>query len=225
LESKWAQDTLISTKKDELLTEVIKLKGKIAWAKVYEPDTAFGQENYKIQFYPESEVDWKKFHDSGIQKKTNEDDGEKSGVSGKYFQLVRQSFKMIKGAIVNFTGPVIEDKDGKTIVDYVNSEGRRVYSYDNKDKANITRRGSPILLGNGTTVEITVAVYDTFKGKGHRLEAIRVLDLVEYTRDMTPPELSPLVTNSEVQVQTLSEKLDDEIPFGKKDKKDKNVPW
>lgn len=205
------------------MTEIIKLKGTIAWAKVYEPDTAFGAENYKIAFYPEGDVDWKKFKDSGIQKSVQEDDGEKSGVTGKYFQLARPSFKMIKGAIVNFTGPVIEDKDGKTIVDYVNLEGRRVYSYDNKDKANITRRGSPILIGNGSKAEVTVCVYDTFKGKGHRLEAIRVLDLVEYKRDMTPPELSPLVQQgSEVQIDLAK----DEIPFGdKENKKDKKVPW
>jgi hypothetical protein len=217
LESKWAYAIAIYIK-GKILTEIVKLKGTIAWAKVYEPDTAFGAENYKIAFYPDSEVDWKKFNDSGIQKKVTEDDGEKSGVSGKYFQLVRPSFKMIKGAIVNFTGPVIEDKDGKVIVDYVNQEGRRVYSYDNKDKAGITRRGSPILLGNGSKVEITVAVYDTFKGKGHRLETIRVLDLIEYTRSNTPPELSPLVTQgSEVEVESQVETKDD--------KNDKELPW
>lgn len=199
------------------MTDIIKLRGTISWAKVYEPDTAFGQENYKIDFYPESDLDWKKFKDSGIQKTVKENE------QGKFFQLVRPSFKLIKGAIVNFTGPVIEDKDGKVIVDYVNKDGNRVYSYDNKDKANITRRGSPILLGNGSKVEVTVAVYDTFKGKGHRFEVIRVLDLVEYKRDNTPPELSPLVSNPELQSK---KELDDEIPFETKAKaNDKNVPW
>lgn len=38
------------------------------------------------------------------------------------------------------------------------------------------------LVGNGSTVEVDVVVYDTIKGKGHRLEAVKVLNLVEYVR-------------------------------------------
>lgn len=38
-----------------------------------------------------------------------------------------------------------------------------------------------VLIGNGSTVEIKLAVYDTIKGKGTLLESIRVVDLVEYT--------------------------------------------
>ena len=38
------------------------------------------------------------------------------------------------------------------------------------------------LVGNGSTVEVDVVVYDTMKGKGHRLEAVKVLDLVEYVK-------------------------------------------
>lgn len=38
-------------------------------------------------------------------------------------------------------------------------------------------------IGHGSTIEVNVAVYDTREGKGHRLEAVRVLELVEYNRD------------------------------------------
>ena len=36
------------------------------------------------------------------------------------------------------------------------------------------------LIGNGSKVTCKVQVYDTAKGPGHRLEAVRVEDLVEY---------------------------------------------
>lgn len=37
------------------------------------------------------------------------------------------------------------------------------------------------LIGNGSKVTVKVAVYDTGAGKGHRVEAIRVDDLVVFT--------------------------------------------
>lgn len=183
------------------MTEQIRMKGTISWAKVYEPDTAFGAEKFKIDFYPETEADWKVFKDSGIQKKVKENE------QGKFFQLDRPAFKLIQGKIVNFTGPIIEDKDGKVIVDYVNSEGKRIYSYEGKEKP--TRRGSPILIGNGSKVEVTVSVYDTFKGKGQRLDKVKVLDLIEFKREAQPaPELSPLVTNKELKQEEDNSDLD-----------------
>lgn len=39
-----------------------------------------------------------------------------------------------------------------------------------------------ILVGNGSTVTVKVDVYDTQKGKGTRLEAVRVDKLVEYVK-------------------------------------------
>jgi hypothetical protein len=200
------------------MTEVLRMTGKAYWCKVYEPDTAFGASNYKLDFVPDEES-MAKFKASGIQKAVKEDE------KGKYFQLVRPDFKLIKGAVINFTGPVIEDKEGKVIVDYINKDtGRRVYSYDAKDKNSIVRRGTPILIGNGSTVEVKVAVYDTFKGKGHRLETVRVLDLIEYKRDgeYKLPEMSDLVAQVNAEADKAEGKnkgtwqkneLDDEIPF------------
>lgn len=37
------------------------------------------------------------------------------------------------------------------------------------------------LIGNGSKATVKVAVYDTGAGKGHRVEAIRVDELVEYS--------------------------------------------
>lgn len=42
-----------------------------------------------------------------------------------------------------------------------------------------------VLIGNGSKVEVFFTVYETSKGKGTRLEGVRVLDLVEYEREDT----------------------------------------
>lgn len=169
------------------MTDRVKLRGKVKWAhKLYEPDVAFGASKFKVSFYPENDEEFKKLKASGIQKKINED------ADGKFIELVRDSFKTIKGEIVNFPGPTIVDAEGGVIVDYVNTEtGRRAWSYSNAEKDKIHRRGKPLEIGNGSTVEVTVSVYDTSKGKGHRLEEVKVLDLIEYIR---PAELPPLST-------------------------------
>lgn len=172
-----------------MATDVVRMTGNVYWAKVYEPDTAYGSTKYVINFYPENDAEWKKFKDSGIQKEVKEDE------NGKFVRLQRDAFKMIKGAIVNFTGPVVLDAGGDVIVDYVSkASGKRIYSYDNNRKDDVQRRGKPILIGNGSKVEVSVAVYDTFKGKGSRLETVKVLDLIEYKSEGAPaPKLSKLV--------------------------------
>lgn len=175
-----------------MTTQTLKMRGKVYWAKVYAPDVAFGSSNYKIDFYPNDDEEMQKFKDAGIQKTVKENE------NGKYFQLVRPDFKLLKGEIITFTSPVIEDKDGKTVVDHVNTDtGNRVYSFNAKEKDKVIRRGNPILLGNGSEVEVRVAVYDTAKGKGHRLEAIKILDLIEYQTDQKAPEMSKMFDQSE----------------------------
>ena len=47
----------------------------------------------------------------------------------------------------------------------------------------------PGLIGNGSIVNCKVSVYDTTKGKGHRLEAVAVEDLVEYNEGGSEEEL------------------------------------
>lgn len=197
-----------------MATEIIKLTGNAYWAKIYTPDVYMGNTSYKLNFYPENEAELKKFTDSGIQKTIKEDE------NGKFFELIRPAYKMIKGTVVNFTGPVVLDKENKVIVDFVSKvTGKRVYSYDAKDQDNVERRGSPILIGNGSKVEVEVAVYDTVKGKGHRLEQIKVLDLVEYSSSNRPlPELSNLIKEEQLKVR-------EEIEQAVDDGKPKKTPW
>lgn len=72
---------------------------------------------------------------------------------GTYVTFRRPPNKLIKGELVNFGPPKVMDKDNNP-----------------SDK----------LVGNGSEVTIKIGVYDTIKGKGHRLEAVRVENLVEF---------------------------------------------
>lgn len=83
---------------------------------------------------------------------------------GKFIKLRRPVSKVIKGELVKFGPPAVFDKDKKEITD---------------------------LIGNGSRVTVKVAVFDTVKGKGHRMEAVRVDELVKYAGNSDPgfPEI------------------------------------
>lgn len=74
---------------------------------------------------------------------------------GTFVTFKRPVSKLIKNEVVNFGPPKVFNPD--------NSE------FDG-------------LIGNGSEVMVKVAVYDTMKGRGHRLESVRVEKLVEYHR-------------------------------------------
>lgn len=71
----------------------------------------------------------------------------------EFITLRRPNRKLIKGELVEFGPPKVLNPD-ETVF-----EG---------------------LIGNGSEVTVRVAVYDTQKGKGHRLEAVRVDTLIPY---------------------------------------------
>ena len=74
-----------------------------------------------------------------------------------FFKLRRHPEALIKGELTKFGPPKVVDKDNEPF-----------------DK----------LIGNGSEVTVKIAVYDTaHKGKGHRLESVRVEDLVVYEKD------------------------------------------
>lgn len=88
----------------------------------------------------------------------------KSGIQGKikededgeFVSFRRPASKIIKGDLVNLGPPKVLSKD-KSEFDEI--------------------------IGNGSIVECDVSVYDTIKGKGHTLNAVRVIDHKEYHRD------------------------------------------
>lgn len=93
---------------------------------------------------------------------------------------------MMGGKPVFFTPPIVYDKDGKVLVNYTEGdEVVRSYNDPNR-KDKIVRNGDVILVGNDSDIEVTVAVFDTMKGKGQRLESIKLVDLIEYRKEEVP---------------------------------------
>lgn len=82
---------------------------------------------------------------------------------GEFITFRRPEAKLIKNELVKFDPPPVTDSSGQLL-----------------DK----------LVGNGSDVTIKVVVYDTIKGKGHRLEAVKVNKLVEYQKQEAAPVAS-----------------------------------
>lgn len=197
----------------------ISVKGIARWAKVYTPDAFMGAENYKIDFAPIDALEQKKLDDSGIQltAKKNDEDGL------DYIRLRRPVKKVFSDEVTFFAPPEIS---GKVTVQYQDENGDRLRQYKKGDKIN--RVGDPVEIGNGSTVIANICVYDTVKGKGHRLEGLTVLDLVEYKRDEQKEENSKELAERQVEERfgktkieakvkeekkTISEDLNDKLPW------------
>lgn len=148
--------------------------GKSAWAMLYKPDEYLGREFYKITLYPTDEVleDMEKVGIFDGRKKVHDkEDG--SGLTGKHIQFSCDTEKETSsGKTWYFHPPKILDKDENIIVDY---------KWTDKDKTDWEREGDPVLIGNGSDVEILLEVYDAGRfGKGTRLLAVKIVDLIEY---------------------------------------------
>lgn len=181
-------------------TKYVTFKGKIQWAKVYAPDEFRGAVRWGLDLIMDDDSEWKKFKDLGIQKKVKENE------NGKYFNVTRSTTKLMKGKLVHFTPPIIYDKDGQAIVSYVGEDGKIVRSYDDADKV-IRRVGDPVMIGNGSEVEVTLSVYPTAMGPGNRLESIKIIDLIHYEKP-------------EIQEEDREQKSEEKIQT-----KDNIPPW
>ena len=98
--------------------------------------------------------------------KTFEESGmtmtKKTDEDGSFVTFRRPEAKVIKDELVKFEPPTVLDAEGNKL-----------------DQ----------LVGNGSDVTVKVIVYDTMKGKGHRLEAVKVNKLVPYVKqDTASPE-------------------------------------
>lgn len=135
-----------------------KFKGLIAWARIYDgqEDDYNGNKHFKISFYPTKEVA-DEIQAAGVQTNLKDDDGEKSGVAGKYFVFKRELEKEFNSVVQKMERVKVYSKDGKLLEERTS-------------------------IGNGSTVEVTLEIYQTKRfGKGTRLHSIRILDLIEYT--------------------------------------------
>ncbi len=136
-------------------TKYLKFKGKGAWFKLFEPDDYKGEKKWKFNLYP-SDATLAEMKAAGLQNKVKEDDGEKSGVTGKFVGLKRETEKKFNGVINRFEPPIVYDMKGDEITD-------------------------PIIIGNGSEVEVLLEVYHTDRfGAGSRIQEVKIIDLIEY---------------------------------------------
>lgn len=105
---------------------------------------------WTLDIYPDA-PSWDLFHQTGLELK------ERTDAEGNLFLKVRRPVeKLVKGEVVQFAAPEVlrKTEDGVEPL--------------------------PHLVGNGSKGVVKVVVYDTPKGRGHRLESVLVEELVEY---------------------------------------------
>lgn len=194
-----------------MATRYQNLKVKLKWAKVYEPDAFMGAENWKVSAYPVDEKEWDKFKATGLEL------GIKTDADGEYITLRRPTKKLIKDELVVFAPPEIT---GVVNVTYENELGERVRQYNKGDKVKLVTNGEQEIIPNGSLAIVNFSYYDTIKGKGHRLESLRILELAEYieaqkTEDQAKEET--VVKKDEPKVKdvktSVKEELNDDIPW------------
>lgn len=140
-------------------TQTYYFTGKCKWAHLAQPDEFRGQRKYKINIYLDKKG-LRELNESGARLEVQED------AEGKYVRFSRPESKTIKEETVVLGAPwVCHGPEGEE-VDFE----------------------KPETIGNGSIVNCKVSVYDTQMGKGHTLEAVKVLELVEYTGEKEPTE-------------------------------------
>lgn len=138
-----------------------KLKGKAFWARVYEGnhDEYGGKEFYKITVALDDES-WVKFNKtgSGLKPKAVSSDDDTLGITFRRDVKGKSGIKNGKKWEIPGGPPQVVDADGDEMTD---------------------------LIGNESLVEVAVDFYKVKNGpmkgkKGHRLEGVKVLELVHY---------------------------------------------
>lgn len=158
----------------------IKVTGKCAWAKVQPGnfDEYKGVKSWRLNFYPNKEA-FQILKEAKIQTKLKEDDGEKSGVTGSFYNFRRPLLGLVGG---------VERK---------------------RKPAVITHNGEPFSgeIGNGSLIELTLDVYNTSMGVGTRIKEVNVLELIEYSGSSFKDEFEPEVVESdEIPFKSTPEK-------------------
>lgn len=164
-------------------TEYPKFRGFVKWVKVYTPDEFRGAVRWTLNFFPVDEEEQKRLKETiNPNKKFKKDKDDPDLGTGEFVALHRPTTKLMKGDTVKFTPPFIRDESGDLIVYYTRSDtGKWVKSYTGTPK--IESHGEKTAIGNGSEVEITLAVWQTDMGPGNRLEEIKILDLITYDPD------------------------------------------
>lgn len=133
-----------------MATSTLYFSGDANWAKLQKPDTKFNPDGEYKIDVFLDQANLKKFADSQIQLKIRYADDGRPYVTFK-----RAVKKLIKGELVILGAPQMLDKDSNPM-------------------------DPNTVIGNGSVVTVKVTTYDGAKGKAHRLEAVRVDNLIPY---------------------------------------------
>lgn len=182
------------------------ISGEFYWAKVYEghEDEYNGVQKYKITVVPDDKG-WNEFKKAGLRLKVKPSS---SDANDKSVTFSRQK-----------EGKPWVSEDGETRI--LGGGAPRVFDSD----GNILDENT--LIGNGSKGAVLVEVYDTKMGKGHRLEAIKVYDLVPYTKSLDTDPFAAFESGDDAEeieeTVTVNKKtkkevgktysMDDELPF------------
>lgn len=173
-------------------TKFYRFKGKVNWARVKE-----GQKDTKFDPGGVYNIDFypnnvSRFIETGIQTQSREDE------DGVFFKVKRYHEQFLNKESVIFGPPKITLNNGT---------------------GNVPFDGN---IGNGSVVILDIAIFDTRKGKGHRVESLEILELVEYDGkeviDADLPEVPEATAKAKSKVKSKSfetklDDLDDDIPF------------
>lgn len=194
-------------------TKYTNIRGIAKWAHVYKPDAAFGQENYKINVYLHGE-ELEKFKALGLLLTIKED------AEGKFVTLRRTTKRVFDDEVTFFTPPSIR---GKINVVYTDNDGNEIRQYKKGSLPVI--KGEQREIGNGSEVSVNISYFDTAKGKGHRLESVTVLNLIEYDgsakseasqnspEEKTTEGKETIKETKKETKRTVSDELDDSLPW------------
>jgi len=161
-----------------MATKWYNIKGRLYWAQVYEPDDFMGAQRWKVSFEPFSEEEKKKFLATGIEV------GAKPNADGIELYTLRRDVRKVFPKDDEATYYTPPELTGAVNISYVNAATKqKVKTFKKSDKIEIEMVGDKVSLGNGTVGIVNLSIFDTQKGKGHRLEGIKILDLVEYEKN------------------------------------------
>lgn len=215
-------------------TKYVKFRGKAIYVKPYVPDEYNGKETWKCGMTVTKE-EWQKIRESGSQlKKRIAEDIPNIDENTPYVVFSRDSEKEFKDGVAYFCPPFIYDANDDKLVWYQDADGKDVRQFKSENDQP-ERVGEPIVIGNGSDIEVTAAIYPAGSfGHGTRLESIRVIDLIEWIPPEDGSDTQSKVTNASKKTEEKSsikkveksskeeeDDLDDEIPFDE----DKEIGW
>jgi len=164
-----------------MATKYINIVGKCAWAhNLFKYDESRWGKRWMVDVYPNEEgLALMKEYGIALQPI------KKPLFEGEIgFRFRRDVEKMIKGKTTEFEPPKVLDEEGRP--------------WGNEER-----------IGNGSTVEINVAVYETRGGdgpNGHRLQGMKVLELVPYVApdadENAPTTPKPVKTGTSPRVKS-----------------------